>query len=372
VPDSGKSYTGLGSVDVVPSLFKTFNPGNAGLSPEDYFLLTRVDGRTSYRQLVLISGFVEDQAVGIQRKLRERGALLHPGETVPPAPPPPPPPAPPPPPTLPTVDPADPRLAEDVDLTPAQKIAIVGKHLSLKSATYFQVLDLPSDATRKAVKAAYFKISRDFHPDRHYGKRLGSFKQMLTDIFNVAASAHEVLSDDERREGYLLSLSVPAPIADPPSGRLASSPIVAAATGNVARSSTSSTSSTSSRVPHAVRAQAAELFEAACMDQVSGEPARALEGFATAIAADPQPRYLRRAAECALQAQELSKAEEYAKKARDMDARNPSSHRIMSKVHVAKGQIDEARGCLAEALRLDPGNPHILAELKELDKLKKR
>jgi hypothetical protein len=347
---SVKTYEGLGPAELAPSSVKGFDFGAAGLMPEDYFMLTRVDGRTSYRQLVLISGFPEEKAVPILRKLRERGALLHPGETTPPPPPAPKPLAPPPPP-LPAVDPGDVRLAEAVDLTLEQKTAILAKHMSLRAATYFQVLEVAADVDRKALKAAYRKISKDFHPDRFFGKKLGAFKAMLAEIFDVASQAMETLSDDERREGYVLSLSVPAPVVDPPSGR-----------GPPARAQTGG------GPPKISKAMAAEIFEAACSDQVAGDLKAALEKFAAAVAADPQIRWVRRAADCALKAQELSLALEYAKKAKDMDALNAQSHRILGKVQSALGRNDEARGAFAEALRLDPGNPHILAELRELDK----
>lgn len=353
--ESGKSYPGLGPVDTAPAVWKGFDPAAGGLLPEDYFMLTRVDGRTSLRQLVLISGFDEERALRILVKLRERGALLYPGEIEPPqaAPPPKPAPPPPPPPPLPAVDPGDPRLAEEVDLTAEQKRAIVAKHLSLRNATYFQVLEIPPDADKKVMKAAYRKISKDFHPDRFFGKKLGSFKALLAEIFDVASQAMETLTDDNRREDYLISLSVPAPIVDHPSGRGSGPvPVARAASANAA----------------ANRARAAEHFEAACSDQVAGDLKPALEKFALAIAGDPQPRWCRRAAECALKAQELRLAEDYAKKAKDMDPLNAQSHRILGKALAAGGRIDEARGSFAEALRLDPGNSHILAELRELDK----
>lgn len=234
-----------------------------------------------------------------------------------------------------------------------QKTAIVSKHLSLRNATYFQVLEIATDADRKTIKAAYRKISKDFHPDRFFGKKLGTFKALLAEIFDLASQAMETLSDDARREDYLVSLSVPAAVLDPPSGRAGSGPVPAPRQASVAAAN---------------RARAAELFEAACSDQVAGELESALEKFALAIDADPQSRWCRRAAECALKAQKLSIAEKYAKKAKDMDPLNAQSHRILGKALAAGGRIDEARGSLAEALRLDPGNPHILAELRELDK----
>ena len=35
---------------------------------------------------------------------------------------------------------------------------------------------IDAGADKKAIKAAYFELVNDFHPDRYFGKNLGSFK----------------------------------------------------------------------------------------------------------------------------------------------------------------------------------------------------
>src|SRR5262245_32627152 len=110
-----------------PRLNKDFQPAGSDLSPEDYFVMTSVDGRTPLRQLVLISGFPEPRTRAILGKLRDRGAILFPGD-VPkaPAPPAPPTPAAAAPASAPAPDPTlDPRYVEDVDLSQEQRRAIL-------------------------------------------------------------------------------------------------------------------------------------------------------------------------------------------------------------------------------------------------------
>jgi tetratricopeptide (TPR) repeat protein len=230
----------------------------------------------------------------------------------------------------------------------------------LRTATYFQVLEVPDSADKKAVKAAYGRLSKDFHPDRFFGKRLGSFKVMLSEIFDLASSAKETLLDPERREAYVESLP----------GKGSGGGSSAAAAPPPAAMKVRSTTAPPAPPPPpslAARTRAAELFEEACMDHVSGELTKALEKFSVAIGVDPQARYLRRAAECAMKAQELRVAEEYAKKATEMDAHNAASHRILGRVQAAAGRPAEARLRFEQARRLDPDNPHIAAELRELD-----
>ncbi len=61
------------------------------------------------------------------------------------------------------------------------------------------VLGLKPGATAEAVKLAYFDASRVFHPDRYYGKNLGSFRARLERIFQRLSEAHETLTEAIRR-----------------------------------------------------------------------------------------------------------------------------------------------------------------------------
>ena len=54
----------------------------------------------------------------------------------------------------------------------------------------------------KAVKRAYFKLSKEFHPDRYFGRELGDYRDKLTKIFQAIKAAFELLSDKDRRAAY--------------------------------------------------------------------------------------------------------------------------------------------------------------------------
>jgi curved DNA-binding protein CbpA len=325
---------GLGASDRVPLLNRELDPSALELRPEDYFVLTRVDGRTTLKQLLLITGLPEAQGLEAVRRLYDVGAIYFAGEE---------------PRRAPLLQPElasgpiviDERLltAADVDLTDAQKRSILHKHASLRSASYFSILGVPRDCDRRAVKEAYRRLSKEFHPDRFGRRRLGPFQNLLAEIFEHASAALETLSEPDRRDAYLASLAGRPPT--PPQGR----PTV---------------------VTEAARDRARELYQEACHHQVSGELDKALPEFAQAIALDPQPRWLRRAAEAALKAQELRLAEEYAKKGAELDPHNGMAHRILGKVLHALGRNREARDELAIAQRMDPENPHLAAELRAL------
>jgi len=92
----------------------------------------------------------------------------------------------------------DDALNEAVDLDLDRKREILAREALLRRDDW-TVLGLKPGATAEAVKLAYFEASRVFHPDRYYGKNLGSFRARLERIFQRLSEAHETLSEALRR-----------------------------------------------------------------------------------------------------------------------------------------------------------------------------
>jgi curved DNA-binding protein len=61
---------------------------------------------------------------------------------------------------------------------------------------YYQILEVPRDASKKDIQPAYRRLARQYHPDRNPGDKGAeeSFKQIN--------EAHEVLSDPDKRRKY--------------------------------------------------------------------------------------------------------------------------------------------------------------------------
>ena len=70
----------FGSAQLAPRQNPRFSP-DAAFTSEDYFVWSRLDGRTSLRDIILMVGLGTERAIHILRKLRSRGAVLLPGET---------------------------------------------------------------------------------------------------------------------------------------------------------------------------------------------------------------------------------------------------------------------------------------------------
>lgn len=310
-----------------------FDPTAAGaFSSEDYFVWSRIDGHTSIRDLILMTGFPPDRTVAILVRLREVGALLRPGESP---------------------DAVADRLEkarkaaevagveltpdeqlildEPGDLEPETKRRILLMLRKVEAGDYFALLGGAESSDKRALKKAYFKISKEFHPDRYYGRELAGFRERLIRIFDTAHQAFEVLSDDDERAAYARRRSGGAAAA-----KRAQTP----------------------------QEHAAELFRRACNAEVTGDQDTAGQLFAAAIRVDPKDRYLRRAASFSLTAGRYPEAEEYARKAVDLRPNDASYARLLADAYRGAGKLERAEMTLARALGLKNENDVLRAELE--------
>jgi hypothetical protein len=322
-----------------------FDPVASGVGPEEYFVWTRFDGATTLKDLIVMTGFATPKAVDIVRRLRAMGAILLPGEVAPPKLPAQPAPRRTPPhgvrtrPDSDSVDKPTTRvsasaivspedaaaMAEDVDITLEERDRILTMHRRIRADDALVILGVADRADKKAVKRAYFQLSKDFHPDRFYGKRIGSFKMRLDEIFQAINAAYAELSDDKPRSRRP---STPAP-------------------------------SSSSPTDHAN-----DVFDRACQSEVSGDLEGALRLFAQALRLDAPARYLRRAARCALAARDTRTALEYAKKAANLEPNDPSTARLLAHAFKAAGKLADAEETLVLALMIKTENDQLAHELQ--------
>ncbi|HWP98441.1 MAG TPA: J domain-containing protein [Syntrophomonadaceae bacterium] len=70
--------------------------------------------------------------------------------------------------------------------------------MAVKFQDYYQTLGVKRDADEKAIKAAYRKLARKWHPDLHSGKK----KEEAEEKFKQINEANEVLSDPDKRAKY--------------------------------------------------------------------------------------------------------------------------------------------------------------------------
>jgi hypothetical protein len=418
---------GLGSSAMKLRVSPGFDPLKAQVGPEEYFVLSRIDGNQSMREILLSTGLSVERGIAILTKLRSIGALLLPGETT----------APPPgsapqrpsqPRTEATATPARPitpprgvpigippragrePIAPPMSQRPAgplpqgtpkdayepptmlrasavavdaptsrlppslKDVTVDGPTLrrtpEQRDAEVAVVLPQPTDAERKALdeacelglperlrilammrlvdgrdpwallgvergsndktlKRAYFKLSKEIHPDRFYGKQLGSYGDKLALVFEAVSRAYAKLTTPEKKAPTGAHVSV----------------------GQAEQ-------------PQTPGEYAGELFERACALEVSGDAMGAMKLFAAAVRIDPQTRYLRRAASCALAAGQPKTAVEYAKKAQTQASEDPSAARLLAAAFRAAGKLADAEEVLVMAMALKSENDVLTAELR--------
>jgi tetratricopeptide (TPR) repeat protein len=178
---------------------------------------------------------------------------------------------------------AEAALAEPVDLPLDRKREILARE-ALLSADHFAVLGVKPGATREEVRVAYYEASRVFHPDRYFGKKLGSYAGRLDRIFKRLSEAHATLLDDVKLDAYLranprlrAAAAAAAPVKPPTTADDAARQVERRAR--------------LARHPYLVReAQAKTLVEEAKSQLQSGAPERALGLLHKAARLDPRQK----------------------------------------------------------------------------------
>jgi DnaJ-class molecular chaperone len=74
---------------------------------------------------------------------------------------------------------------------------------------YYGVLKLAQGAGAADVKAAYYRESRAYHPDRFAAVQNAEVREMIGRIYRRINEAYTVLRDDRKREKYLADVTGP-------------------------------------------------------------------------------------------------------------------------------------------------------------------
>ena len=199
------------------------------LSPTDGYVLSRVDGTLSAREVMqliplpldetqkslfglLSTGVVEFLPLPPRPRLvveparpKGRAASALPGAAAPRPPPPPAPAA-----SLPAAAPEKAAAPPD-----ARRLEILEAHAGLKTRTHFEMLGITREATEAQVKEAYFRMAKRFHPDAHHDVALSDLRDKLEAVFIRLGDAYEVLRNPRIRASYEKALEARAPRAEP-------------------------------------------------------------------------------------------------------------------------------------------------------------
>lgn len=118
-----------------------------------------------------------------------------------------------------------PNDGEDVDLDVGLRRYVTDACSRLDDIDHYELLEVPRDSDAKTIKRAYFRLAAVLHPDRFFGKRLGSYRAGLLTLYGRLTTAYETLGVAARRAEYDATLPSPRPASSgPPALRFPAAP----------------------------------------------------------------------------------------------------------------------------------------------------
>jgi curved DNA-binding protein CbpA len=92
-----------------------------------------------------------------------------------------------------------------------RKIADLEKlRKNINTMNYYQILDVPKNASQKEIKKAYFEMARKYHPDRFDRDLPKEKKEMVEEVFGHITIAFQTFSNDKEKQDYDAKLEAPA------------------------------------------------------------------------------------------------------------------------------------------------------------------
>jgi curved DNA-binding protein CbpA len=88
-------------------------------------------------------------------------------------------------------------------------LEVESRAAALDRMDYFEVLRVPQEATPQAIKDAYYRESRAFHPDRFAALPSPQLRQLIGRIYRRVNEAYTVLRDEPKRRRYLADVRGP-------------------------------------------------------------------------------------------------------------------------------------------------------------------
>lgn len=205
----------------------------------------------------------------------------------------------------------------------------------LGSLSPFQLLEAGPGATSDTIKKNYFRLTKEFHPDRYFSTADETVKTKLTAIFDSLVRAFNTIKDEEGRRKYKVSLAGPA----------------APAKGEGDE-------------------KAEKLFKEGVEEFKKGNLAGAAERFKAAAGIAPKNaqywNYLSLA--YSRMPEKMRAAEEALAEAIKIEPMNPDFHANIGLIYLKAGLKKRAQASFQKALQIDPQNPKAKKGLEQSKK----
>ncbi|MFC1850146.1 DUF4388 domain-containing protein [candidate division CSSED10-310 bacterium] len=205
---------------------------------------------------------------------------------------------------------------------------------------YYEILEVPQDAIAATIKDSFYTLSKKFHPDTYSSKVSPVQSEKVEKIFNQITKAFETLINMDDRLAYNKSLA----------GQQRGLPPPKSAAQNIE--------------------EAKNLFKKGQAYFRQKDYQRAYQYFTEAHDANPNnPVYLGMLAQIEYRhLHNLKAAENHCQKAITFTPDNPKLYIILGKILIEQQRLEEAKKAFEKTLSLDRNNQIAQAELRKIKK----
>lgn len=369
--------------NVTPRPVPDTDPTSLDVQPsrEEFFVLSRVDGSTPLGQLCKVSGLGKDKTIDCIRNLHSYGLVELPGVESPSD-------SPDGASTGSTTDSSsadvDDKTADDsgddtgdipgrfpiafddyqfnaqlmeqsVEIDDDFKREVLYIHGQLDDVDHYQLLGVDTEAQRRQLRKAYFRMSKRFHPDRFYRKILGDFEPMIEAIFQRVTQAYQTLTNDRKRREYDASLKQ--------------------GTASHQQSGQSSTpasreSATREGMKGNIKKEMAYKVLVQRSDDAmeNGQFAQAVDGYRKALSLQRDADLALRVAQALLEADvHLDEATSFARAAHKIDESSPEPLELIGRIYERKQSPDDAIYHYEQAIDAGADSDRLSERISQLD-----
>ncbi len=248
-------------------------------------------------------------------------------------------------------------LSQDVPLDDDHRRDLICIHEQMSQMTFYDIFGLEPGASKKEIKKAYFRMSKRYHPDKFFRKDMGEFGPMLEAVFKEITKAYRTLSNKRKRKDY--------------DGELAAQSSDVRQTNPGAAAQTSSQGEPVADIDPAEenkrKAAAVLLMRRAEKFQNQGDYAKAAGEFRKALALNRDGDLAVRVARTMLDEGGLAKeAVSFARAALKLQADEVSARMVLARAHEALGAAESAIREYEKVLLASPEHRKATARLEQL------
>ena len=255
-------------------------------------------------------------------------------------------------------------ISLDIPLDEQQRREALCLYEQLDQMTFYDLFGVDSDASRRDIKRAYFRLSKRYHPDKFFRKELHDFSEILERIFQEITKAYRTLSKSDKRDDYdqTLQSSAAAGQSDAPSPAAASS-----LAENSSRAFQDEENEKKKHEKNKRDAAALLLIRRAEKLVERDQYERAAGEYRKALAIKREPSMAIDVAR--MMDEEGDRPEDaisFARAALKLDPRNIEARMLLSDLYDKTGRTDDALNHLEKAARLAPSNEDVQRKLEAM------